>query len=59
MFNTAKAFRQSLFLTDLEYVFILIRVENDLSEEQFVARTLLLFSKQTGFFKIPFTYYYF
>jgi len=38
MLNTFKAFSRSLSIADLEYVFILFRVENDLSEEQFVAR---------------------
>lgn len=37
-FNTAKAFRRSLFITDLDYVFIILKVENDPTEEQFVAR---------------------
>lgn len=39
MLNTVKKIRGIIILiTILEYVFILCRVENDLSEEQFVAR---------------------
>lgn len=38
MFNIVKTFRRSLFMTDLKYVVILLRVRNYLSEEQFVAR---------------------
>lgn len=38
MFNTVKAFRCSLLMTDQEYIFIFHRVESNLSEEQFVAR---------------------
>jgi len=34
--GTAKAFKRSLFMTDLRYVFNFLRVEKDLSEEQFV-----------------------
>jgi hypothetical protein len=38
IFSTAKAFKRSLFMTDLRYyVFNLLRVEKDFSEEQFVA----------------------
>jgi len=37
IFSTAKEFKRSLFMTDLRYIFNLLRVEKDLSEEQFVA----------------------
>jgi len=37
IFSTAKALKRSLFMTDLRYVFNLLRVEKDFSKEQFVA----------------------